>query len=94
MDITICGWNVVISCQRKIYQKLGTEFLEQQQNDREERTRQIKQKIAELRSGFTETEYIHSLRRERTVEMEKRNEKKVASSEMDSLREKLRKKSK
>ena len=98
MDITICGWNVVISCQRKISQKIGTEFLEQQRSEPayglQERTEDIKRKVAELRKGLTETDYIHSLRREQSTKVEKRNKKKDSSSEMDSLREKLRKKNK
>ena len=98
MDITICGWNVVISCQRKISQKIGTEFLEQQRSEPayglQERTEDIKRKVAELRKGLTETYYIHSLRREQSIEVEKSNEKKDTSSEMDSLREKLRRKNK
>ena len=98
MDITICGWNVVITCQRKISQKIGTEFLEQQQNEPayglQERTEDIKRKIAELRKGFAETDYIHSLRRKQGIQMEKGDKKENASSEMDALREKLRKKNK
>jgi len=94
MDITICGWNVVITCQRKISQKIGMEYLEQQQNEPayrlQERTGDIKRRAAELRKGLAETDYIHSLRREQVVEVEKRDKKENTSSEMDKLKAKLK----
>lgn len=49
MDITICGWNVVLTCKRKTSPKTGTESLSHQANDliTEERILALKKRINE-----------------------------------------------
>ena len=53
MDITICGLNVVITCELKRLKKTGTESLEQQQSKEpahglEEKVQSIRRRIEEL----------------------------------------------
>lgn len=64
MDITICGLNVVITCELKRLKKTGTESLEQQQSKEpayglEEKVQSIKERIEDFNSQtqgiFTQT---------------------------------------